>query len=280
VVSNEATESETTSPASSVERPLKRPLAAKQRAPIVFDLSGEAEDEEQKPAEKSSRRSSIKHDDTSDSLNDSFFRSPVTPTTARKSRFQQPPVYKGRDGRYYVAFFTNKYIFSNHFTCPGGVTVDGIEFPTTEHYYMYRKALFHNDASAAQKIRNTDDPKYAKRITAKFENFDVAGWKKIQYAIMEKACLSKFRQNPALRKELFRTASAVLVEASPSDRRWGVGLSIDNPDVADTSKWYGKNMLGNLLMQVRTTLATEYEEEFSDALSDSKQELKRRAIRR
>lgn len=95
-----------------------------------------------------------------------------------------------------------------------------MEFPTTEHYYMYRKALFHGDKQAAKKIYRTDDPKEAKRITTKFDNFDTSGWKRKQYKVMETACLAKFRQNSSLRHELFRTCNAVLVEASPSDVRW------------------------------------------------------------
>lgn len=95
-----------------------------------------------------------------------------------------------------------------------------MEFPTTEHYYMYSKAIFHNDMKAANKIRKCEDPKEAKRITTRFENFDTNGWKRLQYKVMEKACLAKFQQNPDLRRELFRTCNAVLVEASPSDQRW------------------------------------------------------------
>jgi ribA/ribD-fused uncharacterized protein len=79
---------------------------------------------------------------------------------------------------------------------------------------------------------------------------------------MKKACLAKFQQNDILRKELFRTGDSVLVEASPSDHTWGVGLKIDNPDVANQSKWRGKNWLGSVLMSVRETLVKEFRDEY------------------
>jgi len=67
-------------------------------------------------------------------------------------------------------------------------------------------------------------------------------------------CLSQFGQNPELREELMKTGSSTLVEASPYDRIWGIGLSSSNPKAIDRRNWRGTNWLGVILTQVREEL--------------------------
>jgi ribA/ribD-fused uncharacterized protein len=80
---------------------------------------------------------------------------------------------------------------------------------------------------------------------------------------MRRACLAKFSQNPTLRTELFRTGSATLVSAT-DDCKWGIGLPLDDPNVADMNKWRGSNLLGQVLMAVRTLLASQYPDEYQN----------------
>jgi ribA/ribD-fused uncharacterized protein len=67
-------------------------------------------------------------------------------------------------------------------------------------------------------------------------------------------CREKFRQNAELAAVLRDTGSSVLVEASPYDRIWGVGLGETDPRLADSSNWQGLNLLGKTLMRVRDVL--------------------------
>lgn len=78
---------------------------------------------------------------------------------------------------------------------------------------------------------------------------------------MKTACLNKFRQNPALREELFKTIGAHLIKASSRSRIWGVGLAIDDPQIADPKQWRGSNKLGKVLVEVREVLSRHYADE-------------------
>lgn len=67
--------------------------------------------------------------------------------------------------------------------------------------------------------------------------------------------LEKFSQNPPLGDFLLATQNRVLVEASPHDRIWGIGLHRDDPRAAEPARWLGENRLGFALMEVRSRLA-------------------------
>ena len=83
-------------------------------------------------------------------------------------------------------------------------------------------------------------------------------------------CYNKFVQNKILRFELFRTVDTTLVEASPLDQYWGVGLAMENDDIRDPKKWRGENLLGYLLTQLRDHLKKqcEYEEEIKQVYTE------------
>ena len=66
--------------------------------------------------------------------------------------------------------------------------------------------------------------------------------------------LAKFEQNVALERYLLGTGDAVLVEASPRDRIWGIGMGASNPDAQNPERWRGGNLLGFALMEVRARL--------------------------
>jgi ribA/ribD-fused uncharacterized protein len=65
---------------------------------------------------------------------------------------------------------------------------------------------------------------------------------------------AKFIQNNGLRKKLLATKNSTLVEANPKDIIWGVGLSENDPNIANPNCWRGQNLLGEILMQVRTEI--------------------------
>ena len=84
--------------------------------------------------------------------------------------------------------------------------------------------------------------------------FSSKTWDKHKVDIAVKGNFAKFSQNEDLKQFLLNTETAVLVEASPFDKIWGVGLAQDNPNIKDISKWQGLNLLGFVLMQVREQL--------------------------
>ena len=133
--------------------------------------------------------------------------------------------------------------------------VDGVTYTSAEQYMMAEKAKLFGDEEIRAEILNTDDPRMCKALGRKVKNFDKAVWDKEKEHIVRKGNTKKFLQNSALRSFLLSTGDKVLVEASPTDRVWGIGLGKNNPDALDPQKWRGQNLLGFALMNVRDFLA-------------------------
>ncbi|APA90371.1 NADAR family protein (plasmid) [Paraburkholderia sprentiae WSM5005] len=152
----------------------------------------------------------------------------------------------------YTAFFGADDVLSNWHPCR--FTYHGVSFSCVEQFMMYAKArLFGDDASPAR-ILATHDPMTQKRVGRKVKNFDLDAWVARRESIVFVACREKFAQNRELRSVLLWTAPTVLVEASPYDRIWGVGLGERDPRLTDESQWRGQNLLGITLMKVRDVL--------------------------
>jgi ribA/ribD-fused uncharacterized protein len=107
----------------------------------------------------------------------------------------------------------------------------------------------------AERILATRHPRAAKVLGGRVTGFDQTTWNKHRFPIVVAGNLAKFDQHPALRTFLLGTRRRVLVEASPVDRVWGIGLARDDPAAADPARWRGLNLLGFALMQVRATLS-------------------------
>ena len=86
------------------------------------------------------------------------------------------------------------------------------------------------------------------------ENFDEETWIAHREAIVLEGSIHKFSQHPDLRTFLLSTGDRVLVEASPVDPIWGIGLAADDPRATDPGKWRGLNLLGFALMKTRDLL--------------------------
>lgn len=138
---------------------------------------------------------------------------------------------------------------------PARFEVDGVPFATAEHYMMYRKALLFSDHDAAEKIRRAPNPGAAKALGRSVRGFVESVWLEHRSAIVEDGNYAKFSQSAELREYLVNTKQRVLVEASPVDRVWGIGLSADDEDVQNPLKWRGLSLLGFALMRVRERLA-------------------------
>jgi ribA/ribD-fused uncharacterized protein len=120
----------------------------------------------------------------------------------------------------------------------------------------FSKAKLFGDEEIAEAVLATHLPKEQKALGRKVRGFDLDTWKAKRESIVYVGCREKFAQHPGLRTLLLATAPTELVEASPYDVIWGVGLSEHHPDITDKSKWRGQNLLGQALMKVRDTLSS------------------------
>ncbi|MFS8103455.1 NADAR family protein [Lentzea alba] len=133
--------------------------------------------------------------------------------------------------------------------------VDGVTFASAEHYMMWRKALLFDDTAVASRVLAAASPAEAKALGREVSGFDDEVWVSSRLEIVVAGNLAKFGQDPALRSYLLNTGSRVLVEASPQDRVWGIGLVASDPRASDPSSWLGLNLLGEALMEVRSRLS-------------------------
>lgn len=134
---------------------------------------------------------------------------------------------------------------------PSKFIIDGVEFCTCEQYMMLKKALMFGDFESAKKVMATSNPKDQKQIGREIKSFNDKIWVKYCKKIVYDANMAKFIQNPDLLKKLMDTGESILVEASPYDKRWGIGLGAENPFAQDRSTWQGLNWLGIIITFVR-----------------------------
>lgn len=154
----------------------------------------------------------------------------------------------------YFLFYDNGQNFPQTYLSPWFPTqfeVDGVTYKTSEHFMMAEKARLSNDFENHHKILECSTPREAKRLGREVHNFDSDFWKRKRMKVVIRGSLHKFEQNPELKKLLISTSPSVLVEASPTDSIWGIGMGPDDPDAFDPEKWRGENLLGFALTEVR-----------------------------
>ncbi|WP_226648682.1 NADAR family protein [Microbulbifer variabilis] len=131
---------------------------------------------------------------------------------------------------------------------------EGHHFITAEHYMMYHKAKLFGDSNACKKVLASSNPGEAKSIGRQVVGFNQKIWEENRFDIVVNANLAKFSQNIELKEFLLNTENRVLVEASPVDKIWGIGLAQDSSKAQDPNTWKGLNLLGFALMEVRDKL--------------------------
>ncbi|MFD7337774.1 NADAR family protein [Streptomyces violascens] len=137
---------------------------------------------------------------------------------------------------------------------PSRFVVDAVEYATAEHWMMASKARLFGDAEAERAALTAANPALAKKAGRLVRGFDEAVWRRERYGIVLAGSLHKFGQDEALRAYLLGTGNRVLVEASPLDRMWGIGLAADAPEADDPARWRGLNLLGFALTEARERL--------------------------
>lgn len=152
-------------------------------------------------------------------------------------------------------------MFSQWYPCR--FNVENVAYNCAEQYMMAGKAIIFRDWITLCDIMMEDDPREQKKLGRGVRNFDNDTWLANARDIVYQGNLAKFSQNEYLRSKLLETGDAILVEASPYDKLWGIGIGEDHPDINNPDRWQGKNWLGEVLMRVRTTLrdAAQAEEE-------------------
>lgn len=128
---------------------------------------------------------------------------------------------------------------------------NGIVFCCAEQYMMYKKALLFEDYEFAYKILKSMDPKEIKEYGRLIRNFNDEQWNLYKQEIVVHGNILKFSQNSELRDYLQNTGTKILVEASPYDKIWGIGMKKGTEGILDPSKWKGENLLGFSIMEVR-----------------------------
>lgn len=147
---------------------------------------------------------------------------------------------------------TGKACLSQWYIAP--MTIDGQYYHCMEQYLMAEKARTFGDAEAEAKILAEYNQLAIKKLGRKVANYSDSVWANIRQEVSIRGNLAKFTQNEALRQFLLSTGDKIIVEASPYDSIWGIGLDESSPDAAIPSKWKGQNLLGFALMEVRDRL--------------------------
>lgn len=145
-----------------------------------------------------------------------------------------------------------KTCFSQWWISP--FNVDGAEYKTAEHWMMAKKALLFNDTEILDQVLIAKSPAEAKKLGRQVKNYDDKTWLENRYTIVKEGNFHKFGQNPELKEFLLSTNDRVLVEASPVDAIWGIGMTADHQGVENPANWRGLNLLGFALMEVRDEL--------------------------
>lgn len=163
-----------------------------------------------------------------------------------------------RETNEFVFFWGNNDIYSNFFFSP--FKHKGIMFRWSEQAIMYRKAKLFGADKIAQQILKAQTPKACKDLGRSRQiPFNEMVWEDNKQTLYKEVLLDKF-SNPSLKKKLLSTGSKTLVEASPFDKIWGIGLAEDHPHAEIPSKWRGLNLLGKVLMEVREELGVSISE--------------------
>jgi len=149
----------------------------------------------------------------------------------------------------------NKFCLSQWFE--SSFMINDVSYKTAEHWMMAQKALLFNDLDCYQAIMDATHPHEAKRIGRMVTGFSEKVWNEKRYEIVVKGNYYKFKQSPELSRFLINTKQRVIVEASPVDKIWGIGLAKENDKAKNVFDWNGLNFLGFALMEVRDMLGKE-----------------------
>ena len=153
---------------------------------------------------------------------------------------------------------TNKYVFFWNGIYSqwhkANMTIDGITYNSCEQYMMHQKALTFGDTEIAKLIMEETNPREQKKYGRMIRNFDKSAWDKVSLGLVIKGNYFKFSQNENLKTSLLLTGNRILVEASPLDNIWGIGMAEDDVNIEHPMCWKGLNLLGQAITIVKQEL--------------------------
>jgi ribA/ribD-fused uncharacterized protein len=152
-------------------------------------------------------------------------------------------------------FFYSRHPFSNWHPSKF-VDQDGIEYNCSEQWMMSEKARFFGDDIIREMILVSKDPSEQKDLGRRVKNFNSSSWELVAKDLVYKGLFYKFTQNDSMLKKLLETKGTLIVEASPYDKIWGIGLAENDKRIHDPKNWLGKNWLGEVLTKLRDDLIT------------------------
>ena len=156
-----------------------------------------------------------------------------------------------RENKKVIVFFTQGSPFSNFHQAP--FVRNNVRYVCNEQYIQSRKAELFDDDETHAKIMQSSNPFEIKALGSRVKQFVKQRWEQLAKQVIKEACQAKFTQNADLLDILVDTDNKVIGEAS-KDPFWGIGKSLDDPNVLDNTNWMGENLLGNTLMYLRDQL--------------------------
>jgi ribA/ribD-fused uncharacterized protein len=133
-----------------------------------------------------------------------------------------------------------------------------IKFCTSEQAMMWEKAMLFGDKASAEEVLKTRNPKLQKEIGRGVKGYVDAEWNAVREQLVFNILVDKFTQNESMLLALLKTGDTIIVEASPYDKVWGIGLGENDPRAKDPAQWQGTNLLGKVLTELREILKYEY----------------------
>lgn len=130
-------------------------------------------------------------------------------------------------------------------------------FFCTEQAFMWCKAMYFNDKIMAEKIlEEKDNPMVCKNYGRLVRGYNDDKWKLVRYSFMLDVNFARFSQDKILKEKILNPEydSKTFVEASPTDRIWGIGICENDPAIDDERYWFGQNLLGKVITEVRNRI--------------------------
>ncbi|TDL99679.1 MAG: hypothetical protein C4K58_07035 [Flavobacteriaceae bacterium] len=149
----------------------------------------------------------------------------------------------------YYYFWETKHSFSQWHKC--SFEIGGTTFNSAEQYMMYSKAILFGDIDSANKILESNNVREQKQLGRQVKNFNKEIWDLNATSIVYNGNKEKFKQNKEFLNLLLSTKGQTIVEASPDDNIWGIGLTKDQEESKSIFTWKGTNWLGILLTELR-----------------------------
>jgi len=213
-------------------------------------------------------------------LHDSFkplYKNLIGNNNTPESTQNKSPEKPTNDAKY-TYFWKSTSTFSQWH--PSKFVYKDITFSSAEQFMMYSKAKMFGAEDVAQKIMDYNEtPLIKKFLNGELSDTDIcndkgmlrewdayqkaikdhgrevknyvdAVWIEKRVPIVSVASREKYDQNPEYKKELMQYAGTKMVEASPYDKIWGIGLDQYKAAKIPEDKWPGLNLLGNVLTKL------------------------------